>query len=77
MGKERAKLFTFSPQGTTVGLQIGEKAETDEYMPGFLRWQMRAPCPPMLWPVMLLFSGSTGNSPDISSGSSWEWKHRK
>ena len=28
---------TFSPQGTTVGLQIGENAETEENIPGFLR----------------------------------------
>ena len=31
---------TFSPQGTTVGLQIGENAETEENMPGFLRWKI-------------------------------------
>ena len=31
---------TFSPQGTTVGLQIGENAETEENIPGFLRWKI-------------------------------------
>ena len=51
------------PQGTVEGLTMGAKAETEVYMPGFLRWATMAPCPPMLWPVILLRSGSTGNRP--------------
>ena len=57
------RLVTFSPQGTDTGLTMGAKAETEVYMPGFLRWATRAPWPPMEWPVMDLFTGSTGNRP--------------
>ena len=38
------RLFpTFSPHGTTVGFAMGENAETDMYIPGFLRWATKAP----------------------------------
>ena len=38
----------FCPHGQLTGLQIGAKAETLWYIPGFLRKQMSAPWPPML-----------------------------
>ena len=57
------RLVTFSPQGTDTGLTMGAKAETEVYMPGFLRWATMAPWPPMEWPVIPFLSGSTGNSP--------------
>lgn len=38
----------FLPHGHSVGLEIGENAETQAYLKGFLRAQIRAPCPPML-----------------------------
>lgn len=41
------------------------------YFPGFLSAQMRAPCPPMEWPEMDIFSGSAGKLELISRGS-WE-----
>ena len=47
----------FSPHGTAVGLQMGAKAETLVYFPGFFRWQIRAPCPPMEWPIKKALKG--------------------
>lgn len=38
----------FLPHGHSVGLEIGENAETEAYLKGFLRAQIRAPCPPIL-----------------------------
>ena len=43
-------LKAFSPHGTAVGLQMGAKADTLVYWPGFLKWLIRAPCPPMECP---------------------------
>ena len=40
------------PHGQDVGLQMGEKAEADAYMPGFLRKSVSAPWPPIEWPEM-------------------------
>lgn len=73
-----------------MGLAIGAKAETDLYLPGFLRnyidgigagmhvilsrvlTRVKAPWPPMLWPVMLtLLESSWSNAEKRASGSSF------
>jgi hypothetical protein len=41
------------PQGTLQGLQMGANALKLLNMPGFFSAIVRAPCPPMLCPVML------------------------
>jgi len=39
---------TFSPQGQFMGFEMGAKALTLLYLPGFLRNNVNAPCPPSL-----------------------------
>lgn len=48
---------------------MGAKAETDLNFP-VLRAEMSAPCPPMLNPVMDLFSLLTGKKEETTSGNS-------
>lgn len=54
-----------------MGLEIGANAETDLYMPGYLRKSVRAPCPPMEWPEIETREESReGKVEKRSSGSS-------
>ena len=54
-----------------TGLQIGAKAETAAYIPGFFSAQMSAPWPPIEWPLMARLPGITGKFASISAGNSW------
>ena len=65
----------FWPQGTFVGLQIGENTDTLRHMAGCFRAMVRAPCPPMLCPVIdRVCTSTSGQATMTASGSSWVTK---
>ena len=53
-----------------VGLPIGAKAETDLKPPAF-KAEIKAPCPPILKPVIDLLVLLTGKYVEITYGSYW------
>lgn len=69
--KNKKKLYRISDLQIIKWRFIACDMKCALYFPGFLSAQMRAPCPPMEWPEMDIFSGSAGKLELISRGS-WE-----
>eukprot|EP00095_Tigriopus_kingsejongensis_P002083 maker-scaffold866_size86999-snap-gene-0.18 protein:Tk02083 transcript:maker-scaffold866_size86999-snap-gene-0.18-mRNA-1 annotation:"EC1118_1D0_1398p" len=70
IGGNQSSVKALCPQVQSVGLQMGAKADTLWYLPGFFKWATRAPWPPMECPMMPILVPSTWKRLFTRSGSS-------